>query len=125
MQDIKFRGLHTESKKWCHGSFVRTFHASSGCVLIPLDGFGHHEVIKESVGQYTGLKDKNGKEVYEGDILITGHGDAGSIEWSDKYNGWRVDYGDEYLGGDDLEFISDDCEIIGNIYENSELLNDD
>lgn len=78
--------------------------------------------------QFTGLKDKNSKEIYEGDVLKV-------PDWYDlpentsmTYNNQEVSFADcsFSLGGtsmhEDYEYISEECEVIGNIYENPELL---
>lgn len=73
-----------------------------------------------NIMQYTGLKDKNGKEIYEGDILeytteISSKKTIGKVEF---YNGcFVVGRPKDYI------YIIDNIEIIGNIYENPELLN--
>ena len=74
--------------------------------------------------QYTGLKDKNGKEIYEGDILLYDSGSKTSVFY--KNGAFVRSYGNSnmYLLYD--SFIEDGClynyEVIGNIYENPELL---
>jgi len=71
--------------------------------------------------QYTGLKDTKGKEIYEGDIGKIYKRPNGQIRWAS--GGWFLDWGDrgEYVHHDDLA-KSFNFKIIGNIYENAELL---
>lgn len=81
--------------------------------------------------QYTGLKDKNGKEIYEGDF----DKDYQVVRWCDKKNGWAMSIFDfptkEHIlchcydceGNYDISETLTDFEIFGNIYENPELIN--
>lgn len=73
--------------------------------------------------QFTGLIDKNGKEIYEGDILIIETGKPMVVGWSDKFvsfvlnrEGWAF----SHWFGESCN--PEDCEVIGNIYDNPELL---
>ena len=92
--------------------------------------FGDSKFIQRDTEwmQFTGLLDKQGKEIYEGDIVkitcVCGHQENLPVEWRDGYNGYyarakcQLDWDDEQLA---LKRPSC-CEVVGNIYENPELL---
>lgn len=80
--------------------------------------------------QFTGLKDENGREIYEGDIIrffdCDGDGYTVPVVWDNDYACFSVDWGSNMLTSFDYleEFYTDlkDIEVAGNIYENPELL---
>lgn len=77
----------------------------------------------ETVCQYTGLTDKNGKKIFEGDIVNHDmSGAIGTVKWyCEDYAGWCVD--DIYIGEQQFtDEMWNECEVIGNIFDNPELL---
>lgn len=107
------------SDEWVYGDLIHKRHDRDALMIQDDKGFGS-DVIPESVGQFTGLLDKNGKEIYFDDIVRNKYGDIGSVIW---FSDWslRVDW-----GGGDIHFIEPEwgLEVIGNIYDNPELLNE-
>ena len=102
-----------------------------GVTIYPIDSTGlemdewyfHIEGMLQ-IMQYTGLKDKNGKEIYEGDIILNKNGLKVFIEWNDldaKFHCYDKShrYHDTWTLG---HFSTDSPKVIGNIYENPELL---
>lgn len=155
MREILFRGKRTNDYEWIEGSLCTTIPSDEDFYTISYFDFeGYYieeKVIPETVGQYTGLTDKNGKKIFEGDIIR--YSDSGeyemyleSLECPEEYDGinfenmWTINevvYGiainypafdlnrhDWEVNG--LSNLSESgCyfyEVIGNIHDNLELL---
>lgn len=134
MREIKFRGLTktTAGNRWVYGYYykVKSFFDDEEAHFIETIKNNHlteFSVDKKTIGQYTGLKDKNGKEIYEGDILRFSDVDTAIVQWNSKYASFIVKpiqdyYFDSEILGHAIEYSK--VEVIGNIYENSNLLKD-
>ena len=138
MREIKFRGK--SGNQWYYGDLEynqRTLVARIHEYQEDGNYKGQHTVNPNTVGQFTGLHDKNGKEIYEGDILTTANKEGkpfGVVTW----NSYGYFYIDDTLGKNNIrepqrvpigQFVSaiiggkpTDVEVIGNIHENKELL---
>lgn len=134
MRQIKFRGKDIETGEWIYGHFFqRLGHYPAIVEPRPRDGkVMYYEIAVEdnTVGQSTGLLDKNGKEIYEGDIL-----EYTKYDWTRillveyKFGAFGYTYLDEFhalSGNPNFSFGTfgedADFEIVGNIHDNPELL---
>lgn len=122
MRDIKFRGKSSRFGM-VHGSLLID-DPQHAVYIVNNESGSIYDVDPETVGQYTGLKDCNGKEIYEGDIVQ--YTDSfgiryGVVEW-DSFTRieWIIRFSSTAIHGDHHMFES--SEVIGNVYENQELL---
>ena len=129
MRDILFRGKRIDNSEWAFGSLLigrtATFIWNNPEVFAK-------DIDRSTVGQYTGLTDKNGKKIFEGDIIKIvpdyDYSDDYSISKVYSYNGILcVDYHGDDFDSTALGFLDDylpdgDFEVIGNIHDNPELL---
>lgn len=133
MREIKFRAKSTETKlhtaQWRFGSLLMPSNEACKPAIFqrfpkPMrDGNGYwYEVEADTVGQYTGKKDVNKKEIFEGDVVFflddRAHERIGVIKWHEKMYCWIIDCGE--AGRDMLAYYA--CEIRGNVHDNPELI---
>ena len=82
-----------------------------------------HEVSPETVSQFTGLCDKNGRKIWENDIaVITVENGNFLVEWSDTEARWQMNNEEEVFIVDFNNYWSYQVEVIGNVFDNPELL---
>lgn len=139
---IEFRGLRADGKGWETGSlaidgdryFIVPFNGPINLSYLPKEDESYHvqlraishQVLPSTVGQFTGLLDKNGVEIFEGDMLGTSNNNPAYDEWTFEecgfttciqskmgwsFSDWRPTDGDASM------FSMMFCEIIGNIHE--------
>lgn len=129
MREILFRGKRVDNGEWVFGNFIEdkwgddngnTIYAILQDRVAPdiAELWTPVRVIPETVGEYTGLTDKNGKKIFEGDIVKNSR-DVGLLYYKEKNSAFTVK-GWEY--GYWLWHDKEDIEVIGNIHDNPELL---
>ena len=137
MKKILFRGKRIDNNEWVHGFYFESLADGMKHCYIKYEtwdeGFVTYEVIPETVGQFTGRCDENYNKIFEGDILEVSYDDGTA------YTTEVCAYGGTLcvdVKGEDYDFTAIDfavdiwknncceCKVIGNIYENPELLED-
>ena len=120
MREILFRGKrdkkYNKEQEWAYG--VPYIDHEGDCIIAT--AYSKRVVIPETVGQYTGLTDKNGKKIFEGDIVKTSHW-IGVIEWCDFDASFVVHCVGTFVTRNTLAGHAN-LEVIGNIHDNPELL---
>lgn len=122
-REILFRGKRTDDNQWIFGSYVYQYGTHNIYLPDGVDwefGSDNYTIIPETVGQYTGLIDKNGTKIFEGDILqVENPKPFAPYIAAVKYEKALFVWGVYNLG----EFEKpEQLEIIGNIHDNPELL---
>ena len=115
MKEILFRGKRVDNGEWTEGYFFKSWYKVFLLWGMTGDCPNMEEVVPETVGQFTGLCDKNGKKIFEGDIVESPNGTQGFIEWQNAECAFLVNIGDDWQTMDDCPY-----EVVGNIYDNGE-----
>ncbi len=129
MRELLFRGKRKDNGEWAEGSLLYDSEQNEGFIAEDFEDRAAYlrEVIPETVGQYTGLTDKNGKKIFEGDIIL--------YSWRDNKDKkpFYIEFFDGEFRATPKNIANDiwsiricgyacDSEVIGNIHDKPELL---
>ena len=134
MREILFRGKRRDKPVWWYGSYLFLHLPDYDWTGQPRGPAGdihyivdkddiNYAVLPETIGQYTGHKDKNGTKIFEGDIVKRDFGEEtigvqyASVEYRDSIHGFTMNPRNDWMF---TEF--EDCEVIGNIHDNLVLM---
>lgn len=133
-----FRGKRKDNGEWIYGNFCcgnerQTLHDSIFVYDCETQSFDNYDIIPETIGQCTGLKDKNGKPIFEGDVLYDKEsGFVGTVKFNDIIASFVVVINDttptfyhwSWLNKGDVARSKNlkNTEVIGNEFDNPELL---
>lgn len=118
MREILFRGKQRDNGEWFYGDLIHLNH----CVSIRSKDCAR-SVVPETVGQYTGLTDKNGVKIFEGDLIrSTETGETAIVQWFSEHSAFMI----WCKTSNQVDFLYE-CEksiieVIGNIHDNPELI---
>lgn len=127
-REIKFRGKDLIHNQWIYGGIA--VDRKGNTVILPKSDWSKGGCVYEStIGQFTGLQDKNGKDIYEGDIIQLQAKESKLnclVGWNSELGAWCISIEDKHVGIKPLgEWLCEDkFEVIGNIYDNKDLLED-
>ena len=142
MKTIKFRGQRIDNEEWVYGYLYQLPLSSGvGCMILTTDNYHEDNSIDpkyhlaftlwvdlfpvkpETIGQFTGLFDKNGKDIYEGDIVGCGSFIYQVVYEEKRFASFTLHRKEDmflHYFGEAME--AKDCEVIGNIHDTPELL---
>lgn len=142
-REISFRGKRLDNGEWVYGNLIQMDEGGSQSFIFPFYKYASSLACNQivsmfmvavdptTVGQFTGRCDKNGKKIFEGDIVTYPDGDGGYEYCDETINSGVVTWGDEsalfYITNNysaefpDMWDCVDEMEVIGNIHDNPEL----
>ena len=128
MREIRFRGKRLDNKEWVYGYLVKSEDYIFDCseridipFIIPIDNFNlkdyrEYRIIEETLGQFTGLYDKNNVAIYEGDKMKNSKGGKGIVKYS-EYGEFVLEFEDDNTMSSFNPAILRNYEVYGNIHE--------
>ena len=129
MREILFRGIDIGTQEWVYGYYCERpspSHIGKEYSIFDDKTISRYTIRPETVGQFTGLTDKNGKKIFEGDIVVLnvkGNNTICTVSWAEtvaQFQLWQINTIPKTPTA--LNLGNYDCEIIGNIHDNPELL---
>lgn len=127
MREILFRGKRVDNNEWVEGFYVNVpehykQEMSGKSYIVSINNGLFMEVVHESVGEYTGLTDKNGKRIFEGDITQYDK-DGALYEIVFVKEGGKTQFCSKFIPDGSLGYVNGGRDkVIGNIHDNPELL---
>lgn len=125
MREILFRGKDILTGEWLYGDLIQSANEEDAKFIVPFTETNTRGIISETIGQFTGLCDKNGKKIFEGDIVkAVGSTLTAVVQYFPEEGAFMLYCKErhfvDYLGTIEMSKI----EIIGNVFDNPELLKD-
>jgi len=125
MREIKFRGFSEQQNKWIYGGYHKPFEDISQIIENIKNNASQMSLIKNGTeGQFTGLQDKNGVDIYDGDVCnFKGH--ICIVVWRENFCDFTFNiakWNSRLLNVTKSNVTAHNCEVIGNIHENQNLL---
>lgn len=132
MKSVEFRGKRKDNDEWIKGDLLQGNYICDITEISDnesVDG-SRYEVIESTIGQYTGIEDKNGIKIFEEDIVSIDNGRiVGEVVFDEDYLAYYIYIREQYLidefenGPQPLYEYKENLQVIGNIHDNLDLLN--
>lgn len=126
MREILFRGKDILTGEWSYGDLIQSANEEDVKFIVPFTETNTRGIIPETIGQFTGLCDKNGTRIFEGDIVkAVGSTLTAVVQYFPEEGAFMLYCKErhfvDYLGTIEMSKI----EVIGNVFDNSKLLKGD